>query len=527
MKKTSAVIGLVIILFTAGCKKDNEVAVNNLMVGAIEYTGDYPSPTVVSYLNNGSVVQVDAYPGQFIAFFREGITDENAHQIISSYGGTTISKIPAIRYYLVSVDTQIVSTFLSGMQTNSAVHAIRPNIVNYPKAGVIVFDACNAQHGTDVKNALQSCGGTLDRCSYVPADKAIGVPTSMLVYGITGFVNINNGGTTLINVSMNAGLTDVDWQMASNEDATKAIDNWGSNLYCLLNGIANIPSEKRKNLIVSLAVGNENMPIGNILTELRTLQSDNGTPLSNILRDNILLVGSYGTLISGIKANYSSIGDPDWVVLSNNLSVQGTSFSTPCAMAWIQRLINQNGMGAKQAMDLIKLAANLHPNQIVQWEDVEVLYQISTGKSYFSSISTSMMNYTNTSGSCTVSTDFTFRPSAYWGNGSGNLVIPAGFQKTISPPSICTLAEPASGNKIYNISLTGNNSNIYGSGAVKYFRLNGDCGDLYWHIPVVFTGAVNSNGQITGNLTMTYNQICGTDTILGNSKSIPITLYKQ
>lgn len=377
MKKTInlfALVLLAVMLTTTGCKKENTTDNVDLMEGAVEYTGTYPEPVAVTYSDNGVTVTVDAIPGQFLAYFKQSVNDADAEQLINSSGGTVLGKIPVIKFYHVEVDVNAVNQFVSSMQSSGKVFAVKPNIISYPKAGAVIFDACNDAHGNMVRAALQNCAGTYEKCVNVPTTSLLGVPTSMSVNAITAEVNANNGGTTLINMSYNAGLRDEDWDLANNTKAIKAREDWISNMYCLLNGIANMPAKKRENLVLTISAGNENMPVGDLLQALRGKYADNGTPLQNILRDNLLIVTTDSLLVSGIKANYAELSDPDVVIINQPISSQGSSFAAPCAMGYMQSVMQQKGVSAAEALKAMKDASWMTPNREVKLGNVYSLF---------------------------------------------------------------------------------------------------------------------------------------------------------
>lgn len=352
------------LLFLSKCSKDDGIY-EDLMKDSIEYDGVYPEVAEVSYIDSGVTVTVDAIPGQFLIYFRTGVSDQIATNIITSNGGMVLGKIPSIGFYHINIDVSSVNSFISTLRSKTEVFAIKPNTVSYPKAGVIVLDACNGDHGIRVKAALQSCGGNLERCSYVPVDKKDGVPTNMVVNAITGFTNISNGGTTLINISFNAGLVNKDWSLASQKDKDKARQDWEDNMYCLLNDIANIPEIKRRELVITMAAGNENMPVSDILIKFRTMYSDNGVSFEEILKNNFLIVTTNIKMSNGLYANYSIKSDPDVVVLNESAAFQGTSGAAPCVMGFIDSIMRVYGKSAREVLKTVKLASTDNTDRLI------------------------------------------------------------------------------------------------------------------------------------------------------------------
>ncbi len=361
---------LSVLFFAAGCKKENVTDDFDLMEGAVEYTGTYPDPAEVTYTDNGTLITLDAIPGQWLAFFKQNIGDAEAEQVIAASGGTVLGKIPAIGYYHVEVAVNAANQFVSSMKGSGKVFAVKPNIISYPKAGAVIFDACSDVHGQAVRSSLQNCAGTFEKCVNMPTTSLLGVPTSMSVQAITAEVNANNGSTTLINMSYNAGLVDEDWDLVSNVKGVKAREDWIANMFLLLNDIALIPAAKRQSLVITIAAGNENMPLADLMQMLRGMKADNGIPLAQILQQHMLIVTTDSLLVSGIKANYADLTDPDVVIINQPSSSQGSSLAAPCAMGYIQAVMQQKNLSASQALQAIKAASWLTPNREVKMGNV-------------------------------------------------------------------------------------------------------------------------------------------------------------
>lgn len=480
-----ALLVLAFALLTTGCKKETTAENVDLMQGAVEYSGTYADPIAVTYTDNGVTLTVDAIPGQFIAFFKENTTDADAEQQITASGGTVLGKIPAIKFYHIEVGVSAANQFLSSMQSSGKVHTVKPNIISYPKAGAIIFDACNDVHGTAVRSALQNCAGTYEKCVNVPTTTGLGVPTSMSVNAITAEVNASKGGTTLINMSYNAGLTDEDWDLVNNSKAIKARQDWIDNMACLLNGIAGIPSKQREQLVVTLAAGNENMPVGDLLESLRGQSADNGIPFSDILKNNLLIVTTDSLLVSGIKANYAELSDPDVVIIDQPISSQGSSLAAPCAMGYIQAVMQQKGATASEALKAMKDASWMTPNREVKLGNVLNV----TGSEHYKCSSVQLTGYANYD--CSWKFQYAFDSIVVnWNGLNGSLYMPATLSVILLSGTDCT-NDPAPRTSIMSGNLTGSNSAI--SGTIEGWHF---VAAQVYPVSLKFTGSKNGNNII-------------------------------
>ena len=65
-----------------------------------------------------------------------------------------------------------------------------------------------------------------------------------------------------------------------------------------------------------------------------------------------------------------NLPDTDVVIMTNAESSFGTSFSAPCALAYIQRVMNETDLSAKQALLAAKNAAINHSDHLLFLTDI-------------------------------------------------------------------------------------------------------------------------------------------------------------
>jgi hypothetical protein len=129
------------LVFSCGTDQEKESS-SNLLANAVEFKGDYPDPEVVTYSDNGTTVRVDAYPGQVTTFFKSNVSEEDAAKLISGQGGTILSKIPSVGYYLIQVNKSEIITFINAIQADSRVDFVTPNIVVSLSSYAYILDGC-------------------------------------------------------------------------------------------------------------------------------------------------------------------------------------------------------------------------------------------------------------------------------------------------------------------------------------------------------------------------------------------------
>ncbi|HLP18800.1 MAG TPA: hypothetical protein VK174_00790 [Chitinophagales bacterium] len=248
------------------------------------------------------------------------------------------------------------------MQTGSSVELVSPHVLCYPKAGALVLDHCNMDHGIEVKATLTTCHGTVAACKDITTIKngIVYGSDASIIHGIIDEGNKNKTGPTFINLSFNGGLqraTDYDFALLSQAEQDTFVSAYYWHMTNVLMSVAALKDEYRQNLVITIAAGNENFPMADMMDMLRQRPR-----IANILRDNVLVVST--ERIPGIHANYA-YDDADVVVLNNQSATSGSSLAAPCALGYMQEIVNRTGVTARQALKAMKDASWLLPDREV------------------------------------------------------------------------------------------------------------------------------------------------------------------
>ncbi len=491
------VLLFVFLVLITGCnKKDtSDAGSTGLLANATEYTGTYPTPAEINYTVQGISLRLTAFPGQMIAFFKTTAGEAEASQLITANGGQILAQIPAIGYYFISIDSSNTGSFVNTMMANALVDGVIPNVLSYPKSGVAILDKCGYDHGKAVQATLQNCAGTLDECEDVTLGGGSDVaPLGKEIRAIIDQANKNNGGTTLINLSFNSGLdTEAAYDFANLDTLAKveARDCWFTFVYGILKTIAALPPQNRENLVITIAAGNENMPIGGILDYLRTL---NG--IADVLNNNVLFVSTDN--IPGIHANYS-LEDPDVVVMNNSTAWEGTSLAAPCAMGYIQAIMSEQGVTAKQALMAMKMASQDNPAREVLLGDAMTIAASIKSRKIFSggpfTLTGSISWNSGVNGICTVSLSYGMNSvGVSWDGTKGIINIPAVVNVALTSGNCSPAENNGTDSKTMSGTLSGSNTSITGS-AMAYFIL-GTSPSL--PLTLNFSGSINTSGDMVG-----------------------------
>ncbi len=493
MKKAFNLFALVLLaamLTTTGCKKESTTA-TNLLEGSTEYTGDYPSATYVSYTHNGTTNEVLAYPGQFVTFFELSLSETDATQIITANGGSVLSKIPAIGYYFVQVDTLAAQAFYSSLAGNPAVVAIDPNTVAWPQNGAYILDFCSENHGQQVRDALQDCAGTMEVCTdmMVPEPFFGGtVKRTDKDKVIQGWIHSNSqwylpNSPTLINLSFQGGLRK-DYAAMTTQEQQLHKTGWKNYIKSILDAIKQTPQSYRDQLVITISSGNYATPIQEMMDDLRAMNP----AYSDLLSNNILIVSTDSVLTNGLRANHA-INDPDVVVLNNPAAQKGTSFAAPCALGYIQSVMQQKGVNATEALKAVKAASWMTPNREVKLGNVLNV----TGAEQFACGTRTLVGNA-VMGDCVFQFNYDFGSvTANWNGSSGSITMPTDLVVNLLSGVDCeddgTLRE-----LVMSGALTGNNSAITGILTGYITTTSGTA-----PINLKFTGQ-KSGDKITGTL---------------------------
>jgi len=367
-------------------------------VGVLEqarnFTGSYPEPRDVTYtIVSGQRVAVRAYPGLVQVFFDPLIDAPAARAAIifaTPVGASTtaeaIAGIPRIGYYLVAIEPGFEGDFIDEGRRDPQVIAAMPLTTVAPEQtstaideaqweqffdlldpvplnvrGRVIIDSGNhavavaqtaADEGAEITDivsmrSLQNLRAESPADKWVLALTAIAQGSETFNPGKQGFINISQGdgargakvnGQWLDVSELPPGVEDewLDVGLLSPASQAKAFQRREDDFRFKVQAVANLPFELRKGLVITLAAGNSNMPLTQILAHLRNAPTK-GVPLSEVLEENFLIVGTALGITderypNGQFSNFA-VGDRDLVIVNNPDAALGTSNAAPAMLA--------------------------------------------------------------------------------------------------------------------------------------------------------------------------------------------------
>lgn len=100
----------------------------NLLEGAYYYNGSYSVPAELTYTDKyGTPVTVQAFPGQIIIFVSEEIPSQKVIDIIQGKGGSILTQVPAVGFYVVEVTPGNEDLFITSLQSSPIFQLVIPN----------------------------------------------------------------------------------------------------------------------------------------------------------------------------------------------------------------------------------------------------------------------------------------------------------------------------------------------------------------------------------------------------------------
>ena len=417
---------------------------NDLLAGALDYTGPYPTPSPITYTVNGESKTVTAYPGQVIVFFNTPICDTDASRIIISNNGTVLAKIPSVGFYLVQVAVGREQAFITAISSDSNVYTAMPNVVGMPGSSVTLLEGCGDSHYQEVLKALQNNGGVYGGCKNI-VDSNNMVNAFKIIKPIIQEGNQNKTGTTLINLSSyGAHLNGVDWSTRDPIVQQELKDEWYTYMRLVCTAIAALPPEYRENFVITICAGNNNMPITDLMKALRL-----DPKIADVLENNVLVVST--TLMHG---NYSTT-DPDVAIRDNPEAAGGTSFAAPGALAVIENIMNLTGASAKVALKAVKQAVAANTNhKLIQADAIDKAKAILSGVLPTISLSPAIINATI---DCILNPPPSSGSFTLW-SGTVSVTVPDNLSWTVNIPQLpepgsTVTVTPSSGKGSMNVSV--------------------------------------------------------------------------
>lgn len=343
--------------------------------GAVRYPGLSVAAETIPFLHEGEVVAVDAYPGEVIVVFDPLPPAITARALLVGLGATVLAQIPNVGVYVAGVVPGQESTFIQQVRTQPGVYLAYPHLVTrYGSTGVTVIDDCDGTHGGKVKAVLTNHGVTVNNC------RIDGYSSPIFPWTIDELErDVRERGTnpTLVNISTYTGWPGgTRWENVTDEvQRRKLVVENVYNLKTLLKAISQLPLPYRENLVVTLCAGNNHAPLDGILAEIAE-----DPVLLAILHQHFLIVGSKGQPFS----NYAAVLDDDFAWVSNPEAADGTSFAAPYALALISKVMDQRGVSAAAALQIVKEAVAANPGH--ELVEAEVLPAAPGGDTYVGTI---------------------------------------------------------------------------------------------------------------------------------------------
>jgi len=473
----------------------------NLLDGALFFNGTVPDLGLVSYMDGTKLVTVTAYSGQVVVFFNTHIIETTAIAIITANRGTILGKVPNIGYYFVGVPIGQEGTFINSMRLNQSVYIALPHIAAYyMSSGITVIDQCGGSHGALVTGVIFDETKTVANC--MNDDDGSGKPfLEKTMEHIVRTAVDADGGNAIINISSFGGQNNTDYNTQDSTTKASLETSCKDFLIYILTVLEVLDDNWKENLVITLCAGNDNVPMTAILAEIRS-----DPMLANVLKNNVLIVGANDAIYHDSN---DAPKDPDFANMTSVSSsgYKGTSFAAPRAASIISKIVNQKGLNAKQALQAAKIAVSLNSkNELIEEEAQKIADLIKsgtrdlgiyTGDTY--TISESMEWYDG-GGICKKTSIMGMNMTVVLdGSYIGAMIVPTHFTFKVSGPCTCKnyVICIIENDQIFKGTLTVSNSTITGSAETTFYIDGGS-----FPATANFTGNLNSNGVITGSLSI-------------------------
>jgi hypothetical protein len=354
---------------------------DNILDGALFFNGSAQSEGLVSYHEGGNLVTDSAYLGQVFANFNASVDENVAKGIINATGGSILTKVPKIGYYLVGVPVGKEGECIDFLRNNKSVKSAFPNpVAKYMSKDVIIIDGCGGRHGNNVECTVGFNTVDYNSVTCLNDDNGKGQPdTEKTIDQMLKTIYAANGGTAIINISTFGGLNCVDYEKEDSATQAKLLRMAKEYLETILTPISQLPESWTKNLVITLCAGNDNTPLSSVLSEIR---SDS---LQDILNNNVLIVGADESVFHDSN---DAPGDPSFanmksVTSSCDNDKKGTSFAAPLAAAYIWNIVKEKEISANQALRAAKIAiANNPKKEFIEAEAMNIAGLIKKGNVY-------------------------------------------------------------------------------------------------------------------------------------------------
>lgn len=368
----------------------------------IYFNGEYPQIDEVYYTENGKEYHFNAFRGQVIVFFNEHTPYHKARKIIEKNGGTILSQIIDMHYFLIEVDAGAENSFIQNLESESSVDYAFLHIPKHPCAmyAHIIDDTQNPDeygriHGQTVAAVtMAACDECVFAYEHNVALKDGSITTEKAAEHLKNILSKDSESPILINRSYGIYLRDNNGKRIyynellgdKEQDQQKILDKWAKEYISDIKElIHSVMPYKDKDFIITKSSGNSGC---NEFDEviLKALDISLTDEEREIVNNHILFVSAHDENIAtkdsdGKLRNVSvkSIKKSKWwntygayanspqryhkwvtttdishLSYKDGISIDGTSFAAPNALGNIARIIDQYNITAKEALQAVK-----------------------------------------------------------------------------------------------------------------------------------------------------------------------------
>ena len=349
--------------------------------------------STIAFEEQGETYSMEAFEGQVVVYFNDGISPQTAQKTITELGGVIIEQVPFIDYYLVDIGKGKEVEFISKIKNKNVEYASL-NLVYVNRAYVNAYFSDNfsqrengTTHGEQVASVYEGCAGKTCKRYDIGFKNDKG---KIRIKGKDGINNITkkypNDG--LHNMSYGPILDEnnekLKWKDATEVQKKNYIKKQQKQIKDVVIRLKKMGKAGTTNTVVTIAAGNEAMsgfdakilePMLNGTAGENSLDSKE----KEILKKNILIVTSQesSTNKSG-KHNVMAEVDITGVVDKNGKQLSGSSFAAPKALCEIRNAMEETNITAVEAMQAVKEAVkNNAKGQIVRSEVIKYAKEIA------------------------------------------------------------------------------------------------------------------------------------------------------
>lgn len=390
----AAILAIVIVVTT--------IISYNSQPADIYFNGEYPQVEEVYYTENGKEYYFNAFMGQVIVFFDEHTPYNEAKKIIEINGGTILSQIIDMHYFLIEVSAGEENAFIQNIESESSVDYAFLHIPKHPCTmyahildNTLYPDKYGNIHGQTVAAvAMAACDECVFAYEYNIALNEDTFSTDKATEHIKTILSKESDSPILINNSYGVYLRDADGKTIKynellrdkKQNQEKLLDRWVLGyINDMKELIHSVKPYKDKDFIITKASGNNGCHEFDevILDALYNSLTDEER---EIMDNHIILVSAYDeTIVTRGKDNKlhnsssTSIRNPEWwntygvyadrpqtyhnwvtttdishLSYKDGKSIDGTSFAAPNVLGNIARIIDQYNITAKEALYAVK-----------------------------------------------------------------------------------------------------------------------------------------------------------------------------